>query len=350
MRIAVYSISLNEERFVERWAKSAADADIIILADTGSTDDTVTIARDHGVTVSPITVTPWRFDDARNTSLALIPADIDYCVALDVDEILVDGWRTHLETALTAGWTRPRYRYVWSWNTDGTPGLVYGGDKIHRRTGYRWKHPVHEVLTATGNETQGWIGLEIHHHPDPTKSRSQYLPLLEQAVREDQHDDRNAFYFARELLFAGDRDRARAEFHRHLALPRAVWRPERAASMRYLAGLEPDDRETWLLRATAEAPERREPWLDLASHYHQTRNWAGCYAAATRALTIETPPLEYLCETQAWGALPHDLAAIAAYHLGMYAAAARHGTDAANLDPGDERLAGNLDQYRAALT
>jgi SAM-dependent methyltransferase len=40
-KICVYSISKNESKFVKRWSDSAKDADIILLADTGSTDDTV---------------------------------------------------------------------------------------------------------------------------------------------------------------------------------------------------------------------------------------------------------------------------------------------------------------------
>lgn len=348
MKIAVYTIALNEAQFVTRWADSTIDADYRIIADTGSTDDTRTLAKAHGVSVHDVTIRPWRFDDARNASLALVPADADYCIALDMDEVLQPGWRAELERAHEAGWTRPRYRYVWSWNPDGSPGLTYGGDKIHARHGYRWRHPVHEVITPTGIETQGWVGLEIHHYPDSSKSRSQYLPLLEQAVREDPDDDRNAFYLARELLYANRRAEAQAEFQRHLALPSARWAPERSASMRFLAGLDSNEHEAWLLRAAAEAPTRREPWVDLAYYYYGTHNWTGCYAAATRALTIRDQPLEYLCEPGAWGALPHDLAAISAWHLGLDATL--HGETALAMNPDDQRLANNLSVYRSKET
>ena len=43
LKIAVYAISKNEEEFVNRFCDSAKDADIILIADTGSTD--VTFAR-----------------------------------------------------------------------------------------------------------------------------------------------------------------------------------------------------------------------------------------------------------------------------------------------------------------
>lgn len=153
MRIAVYTIAKNEEQFVQRWADSARDADYILILDTGSTDGTVAVAEAAGVTVKVEEFKPWRFDHARNAALELLPDDIDYCIALDMDEVLQPGWREHLEVADANGWTRPRYQYTWSWQRPGVPGLVYGGDKIHARHGYRWKHPVHEVLTATGVET-----------------------------------------------------------------------------------------------------------------------------------------------------------------------------------------------------
>jgi glycosyltransferase involved in cell wall biosynthesis len=40
------------------------DADHVLIADTGSTDDTVDIARRCGAIVSQICITPWRFDSA----------------------------------------------------------------------------------------------------------------------------------------------------------------------------------------------------------------------------------------------------------------------------------------------
>jgi glycosyltransferase involved in cell wall biosynthesis len=349
MRVAVYSIAKNEANNIDAWAQSAQDADQLVLVDTGSTDDTVTRATTAGITTHQRTFTPWRFDIARNTSLALIPDNIDYCIALDLDEQLQPGWRDALQVAHDNGWTRPRYRYTWSWQPDGSPGLVYGGDKIHARHGYTWRHPVHEVITPLGHETQGWVDLEIHHHPDPTKSRAQYLPLLELAVAEDPDDDRNAYYFARELLFAGDRSRSLAEFERYLALPRATWDAERSKAMRYVAQLQPDRAEHWLLRAAAEAPHRREPWVDLARHYHDQRNWPACYGAALRALQITEKPLEYLCEADAWGYLPHDLAALAAWHLGLHTSALEHGTHALALNQDNPRLQTNHIHYQEAV-
>ncbi len=346
MKVAVYTIALNEEQFVEPWYQSAKDADYLLIADTGSTDNTARRAQKLGINVYSISVKPWRFDDARNVALALLPDDIDYCIALDMDEQLQPGWKDALLKAHQNGWTRPRYKYTWSWNGD-QPGLQYGGDKIHKRHNYRWKHPVHEVLvTDRLDEIQGWVDLEIHHHPDNSKPRSQYLPLLELSTKEDPYDDRNAFYYARELYFYGRYQEAAEEFKRHLSLPRATWRPERAASMRYLAKCEPQKAVDWLQMAIAEDPARREAKVELALNAYHSRNWDMCYSNATQALEITEKPLDYLCEDFAWGAMPYDLAAISGYYLGHKEKALKFGEMAVALDANNQRLVENLKLYK----
>jgi glycosyltransferase involved in cell wall biosynthesis len=343
VKIAVYAIAKNEEQFVERWYNSAKDADYLFILDTGSTDNTVKIAKDLGINVEIQSFDSWRFDVARNSSLEMIPQDTSMCIALDMDEVLVEGWRVELEKSINDGITRPRYQYTWSWKEDGTPGLIYGGDKIHTRHNYRWKHPVHEVLVCQEEEIQGWYDIKIHHFPDSTKPRSQYLPLLELAVQEDPQDDRNAYYYARELFYYNQYEKASEEFKRHLSLPRAVWKPERSSSMRFLGKIE--DSEEWLLKAAAEAPERREPWFDLTMYHYHNKNWIECLTYAERTLSIKEKPLEYLCEESAWGYMPHDFAAIAAYNVGLYKKAREHGENAILLNHTDERLRQNMEWY-----
>jgi glycosyltransferase involved in cell wall biosynthesis len=350
MKVAVYTIAKNEEQFVERWAESAKDADYLLIADTGSTDDTVKKAKKLGVNIANISINPWRFDDARNASLAHLPADIDYCIALDMDEVLLPGWREELEKALADEVTRVRYKYTWSWNKDGTPGLQYGGDKIHTRNNYRWKHPVHEVLvTDRFEEKQGWYGLEIHHYPDHSKSRGQYLPLLKLSTIEDPDDDRNAYYYARELFFAQAYAEATKEFERHLSLPKARWGAERAASYRYLAKCNPGHIKEYLLKAIAEDPQRREPRVELAYHAYDKQDWQLCYEHATAAILVEEKPLDYLCESFAWGEVPYDLASISAWNLGKKEDALKYAEVALTHKPEDKRLQENLTFFKAAL-
>lgn len=350
MKIAIYTIALNEAKHADRWADCALDADLALVADTGSTDGTQSLLKQRGVTVHEIAVTPWRFDDARNAALSLIPKDFDYCIVLDLDEVLDPGWRHEVERCHAQGATRLRYKYVWSHTPSGGDGLSFYRDGLHQRHGYRWVHPVHEVLKPDRiDEKLVESFITVHHWPDNDKSRGQYLELLYQSVKEAPEDDRNAYYYARELFYKGFNDAAIYEFKRHLSLKSAVWAPERAASMRHLAKLEPGNKEYWLEKAIVESPGRREPLVELAQHYYEIQAWEHCRRCAEKALSVKDRPLDYLCEDFAWGSIPYDLAAMACYYLGDFKMAMAHGLSAVNLDPLNERLKINNQFYIKSL-
>lgn len=299
MKVAVTTIALNEAKHITRWAEAADDADLLVIADTGSTDGTPDLARDHGVAVNEIRVRPWRFDTARNAGLALLPEDIDVIITVDMDEVLAPGWRANLESAPRV--RRYGYNYVWSWTEDGQPDIQFQGDRCHSRFGYQWKHPVHEVLVPTTVKDQyiPHAGFSIHHYADNSKPRTHYLDLLQQAAQESPDDDRIAHYYARELYFSSQWERARLEFVRHLSLPSAIWAPERAQSYRYLAKMD-DYPERWLLKAVAEDPNRREAWVDLAELYRGRREHQEAAGIAARALQITQRTFDYMTESHAW--------------------------------------------------
>jgi len=345
MKIAVYTIALNEACFAERWVRSTTDADYAMVADTGSTDDTVATLQAHGVTVHRMAVRPWRFDDARNAALALLPTDIDVVISLDMDEVLAADWRRHLE----ASWhgTRLHYQYVWSWTAAGEPNVVFHSDKIAGRHTHRWKHPIHEILTPTVPETVATChDVLIEHHADANKSRGQYLSLLQLAVTEDPTDDRCAHYLGREYYFNRLYDQAIAEFARHLALPKAQWDAERAASMRYIGkcheakgGLY--EARRWFGRAVLEA-ETRESLVDAARFELGQNRFHATIDLCERALAVPSTIGSYLSERYAIAEGPYDLAAVAYFHLSMRGKAAELAKIALDLNPHDPRLKSNL--------
>jgi tetratricopeptide (TPR) repeat protein len=98
----------------------------------------------------------------------------------------------------------------------------------------------------------------------------------------------------------------------------------------------------WYTLATLEAPNRREPFVDFAQYLHDISDWQACLLATSRALQITEKQMEYLCEAEAWGARPHDLASIALWRLEQYPEAVNQCQKALEYDPANERLQGNL--------
>lgn len=344
MKIAVYAISKNEEKHVKRFCDSAKDADLILIADTGSTDDTVKLAKRHGAKVEHICITPWRFDDARNAALALIPRDIDICVSLDLDEELQPRWREEIERVWKEDTTRLRYKFDWG------AGIAFYYEKIHARHGYRWTHPCHEypIPYLIEEKYAQTDMLLVVHKPDNTKSRGQYLHLLEMSVKEDPNDPRNAFYYARELSFHRQWAEAIRECERYLALPGANWPNERCYAYRVMSRCyaELGDWNNAIRCArlgVVEAPGTREPWCEIAKLAYQRQQWAECYGAAMSALAIKNRELVYTVDPEVWGALPHDYASIAAWHLGLRDQAIAQAKLALQFSPDDVRIAANLE-------
>ena len=177
MKVYVYAICKNESKFAKRWMESMSEADGVYVLDTGSEDDTVQLLREAGAVVEIQEFKPWRFDTARNRSLEMVPEDADVCVCTDLDELFHPGWRALLEAAWKPDTTRAAYRYTWNFNPDGSEGFVFWLNNMHERRGYRWTHPVHEVLERTDGlyTSQIYIeGIQLDHHADDTKPRSQY--------------------------------------------------------------------------------------------------------------------------------------------------------------------------------
>ncbi len=355
LKISVYAICKNEEKFVKRWLRSMSEADEIFVTDTGSTDNTVSLLKKGGAKVQTVVLNEWRFDVARNISLDFVDEDTDICVCTDLDEVFEKGWREKLEKVWIKGeTTRARYNYTWSFNKDGTPDVTFLLDKIHARRGYKWVHPVHEILKYDGSaQVFAQTDIQLNHYPDSTKSRGQYLPLLEKSVKEEPNDDRNVHYLGREYMFYGEWDKCIETLKYHLSLPNARWADERCASMRYIARAfrakgDFQNASVWLYRAVAEAPYLREPYVETAYLAYLEENWEKVYFAIREALKIKNRPKTYINEGFCWDSTVYDLGAVAAFHLGLYKKSLDLAEKALRLNPKDDRLKNNLEIIKSA--
>ena len=93
-RLSVCMIVKNEERFLGQCLASVKDiADELIVIDTGSTDRTVEIAREHGAQVGYF---EWCNDFAAARNASISPATGDWILFLDADEELSPAEKQNL--------------------------------------------------------------------------------------------------------------------------------------------------------------------------------------------------------------------------------------------------------------
>ena len=310
-KIAVYAICKNEEKFVRRFLESMKEADEVTVLDTGSEDGTVEILKALGARVFRETVSPWRFDKARNRALSYVSENMDICVSADLDEYFLPGWRKNLENAWTDKTRRALFKYIWSFGENGAEGTVLTLDKIHARHGYIWKYPVHEAVFPEDGKRENAEecvyaeGVVLCHAPDPQKSRAQYLPLLETAVLENPADARCLHYLGREYMYKGMWEKCIQTLQAHLLLPGSLWKEERSASCRYMARAyralgNSNQAECMYYAAISQAPELREAYFELCGLFIKEGKITGAKFMAECALKIEKRPASYMSEESAW--------------------------------------------------
>ena len=348
-KVCAYTISKNEEKFVDRWVNSMKEADEIYVLDTGSTDNTVKKLKKLGVKVVKKKIAPWRFDVSRNESLKLIPNDTDICVCTDLDEVFVKGWREKLEEIWEQDTTRLAYNYNWLLDENNNPKINFYIEKIHNRNDYVWTHPVHEVLTYIGNKTENkkyTNEITVNHYPDTNKSRSSYLPLLELSVKEHPDDDRNVHYLGREYMYYGKWNESIDTLIKHLKLPTAIWKDERCASMRFIARCYQrlnrfDEARMWLDKAMLEAPHLRDPFVERALLEYTQNNLDEVKKYCLKALEIKEHPKTYINEVFSWDHTVDDLLSICYYYENNMEEALKYLNNALKLLPNDERMLSN---------
>ena len=351
IKICVYAICKNEEKFVDRWYESIKDADGIFVLDTGSTDNTIEKLKNYGVCVKQMEIKPWRFDVARCEALKMVPEDFDICISLDLDEIMLDGWKENI----LKDWKNDtdRLRYVYNWYIeDGIPKVTYYADKIHRRSGCKWVNPVHEVLEFDHSEKQVFTDdVIVNHYPDREKSRSNYLPLLELAVKEKPDDDRNMHYLGREYMYYGRWNDAIDTLIKHLKMKNATWKDERCASMRFIARCYKalnryDEALMWLYKAINEAPYLRDPYTETAILYYILEDYENVCKYGEKALEIKYNPKTYMNEVFSYDETLNDLLSISYFYLGDYENAIKNAKKALKINPNNERIQNNLELFK----
>lgn len=201
--IIVYTIMKNEIGNIEGWLENIKDADGIYVLDTGSTDGSyekmLSLKEKYPqLHVDRKIYTEFRFDDARNDNLKMVPEMANtICWTIDLDERFVEDWYQITKNAFIKHpyFYKLSYGYAYTHNSDGSvrEKLLY--DKCHRRLGAYWELPIHEQLLygeLKSIYTDGIVNLGediiVHHYQNDKTNRIQYVNLLEKRIDENPFD------------------------------------------------------------------------------------------------------------------------------------------------------------------
>jgi tetratricopeptide (TPR) repeat protein len=350
-KIAIYAIAKNEEAFVDKWLDSMSEADYICVLDTGSTDKTVEKLKARGVKVEVKTISPWRFDTARNESMKLIPEDADIAVSTDLDEVFEKGWAETLRNSWSDNTDNALYTYVWSHDSENKPMLQIQYEKCHKNSSdWSWFMPVHEVL-VTKKQNKNTIDLNnkmiLHHYPDRNKPRSNYLNLLKIGVEENPNNSLLNYYYGRELFYLEKYEEAIKQFDYTLSLEEnKIYTSQRGSAYNIrghcLMRLKKyEEAEASYILSTQYFKGTRESFVSLMFLYYTLQRWYSLIDIGKKCLTINHSPAEWYEDMNAYREVPHDYLSIAYSNIGDFDNALEQVLKAIKFLPNDDRIIRN---------
>jgi glycosyltransferase involved in cell wall biosynthesis len=316
MQTAIYTIAKNEAHNVAAFMKAADGAPVYVL-DTGSTDNTVSLLKQHGANVEQQVITPWRFDTARNVALKMVPSNTDVCVSLDMDEVIEQGWQTKLKEQWRGN--IGNYKYIAEWKDEAKtiPAVTAPRTRLHARQGFEWHRKIHEVIRPLPGvqlqdcDTDIWV----RHYQDGKQRH--YSGALDELIAEDPNDLDARLQRAGEMFQKKEWAKAIADYTYYVRAladdQRPVLRHRKATSWIAMAYCyhhlgNNDMAYRSFIYAAAEEPGCREAWGNLAHIASQMGNTPLAYGAAMTAWSIKEPPYFAATDAFMWGNFPKTLA------------------------------------------
>jgi glycosyltransferase involved in cell wall biosynthesis len=204
--ISLCMIVKNEEHCLQNCLNSVKEvADEIIIVDTGSTDNTVEVAKKY---TNNIYFFDWinDFSAARNFSFSF--ASKKYILWLDADDVLLDAdikKIKDLKTKLDKSIDYVGMMYDYSFNDKGECIYSFRRNRlIKNNKGYYWDCFMHERLNVWGRQED----YDIHiTHTRKHDNNSKYVENFEKRIKAGfQLNPRECFYYGGELFCGGHYD------------------------------------------------------------------------------------------------------------------------------------------------
>lgn len=303
LKISACYIVKNEAKNLAKSIKSLKNqVNEIVVVDTGSTDNTIVVARKLGAKVYSF---PWQNDFSKARNFALSKAKGDWLILLDADEYF---------TAKTAGNIRQIIRQAQQVDAILIQMVNYDVDKaeiqdyfyqlriVRNQQGLHYEGKIHEELKLSDSKTMKFLRippemLKIYHTGYASSVSMQKLErnlkLLQQAVDNGQSEADLARYFCDCYLGLGDMEKCTyygwlnvKQGRRSVNFGSRCYR----VLMAYYAGLSDADsisKRRQLAEISVEQyPEVPDFWAEYSECFYQAGEYAQAIAAMKKALQL----------------------------------------------------------------
>lgn len=202
MKISLCMIVKNEEEVLPRCLNSVKNlVDEIIIADTGSTDQTVEIANAYTEKIYPFV---WNDDFSAARNFSFSKAEGDYILWLDADDFISP------ENAARFSVLRKQLSeeqpdmvmcpYDIAFDKNGNALSTFFRERLIRRSaGFVWKGRVHECIAPRGKLARSEF--RVFHLGSKKVRGARNLHIYQKWAGEEPLGGRDKFYYGRELYY-----------------------------------------------------------------------------------------------------------------------------------------------------
>jgi len=271
--IAVAMIVKNEEALLARCLESVKDADAIYIADIGSTDRTVEIAKKYTKNVYLDYIWNDDFSGAQNFVKSKVKED--WILSIDADEFCHDF--SEVRKAIELAKDTVAVHMI----AEGGNRLEFMFSRLFRNTpDIYWVQPIHKHLNIPGEgELVGNVKITFGWSPAHANDPDRALRILEKTVEEEgEAAGRNLYYLGREYYYKQRYKEATATLGRYVQI--SGWPAEKAESFMIMSqcysaqGLDEDARDA-ILQAIKINPNFKEAieWMAGISTPEHAIQW-----------------------------------------------------------------------------
>jgi hypothetical protein len=272
--VGLAMIVKNEELTLPRLAATLnGQIDHWTIVDTGSTDDTVLVAKELFAGVpGEVIEDEWRgYGPSRNVALAAGRLHSDWVFTIDADETFHGRFECDVPEEIDGIEAQQHFESLRFW----LPRLV------RSEVDWEWHGRAHEYLRRTSGQARLFQtpSFYVEHHADGGNRLTKFdreLGLLQADHRDDPDDPRTVFYLARTYEDKGELARAATWYRRRTNLngwDEETWYAMWRLGQCLLASGKVDEGCGVLMRAWGTRPWRAEPLWGLAEHFRRTNQW-----------------------------------------------------------------------------